>query len=230
MSNFKQFSLIVPAASDNDKYYNEIPGIFTPNKSGILRCVSSILGLNLDVFNKIYFTVLKKHVDIYDIDTLLKLQLKRLNLNNAEIVILEHSTQSQAETIVKTIEQKSIEGAVFIKDADVFFEAEVYPENGIAVYPLEELELVDPKNKSYVSVDDMQYVTNIIEKRVISHLFNAGGYCFEDVADFLISYNQNKHLEPLYLSHLIYAMLLERNLFRPIRVNNYNDWNIKWPH
>ena len=36
-------------------------------------------------------------------------------------------------------------------------------ENGVAIYPIEELEMLDPRDKSYVAVDDMYYITNIIE-------------------------------------------------------------------
>lgn len=228
MNNSRSFSLIIPAAADKSEYADRMPSIFTMDEEGIMRCVRSILGLNLEVFDRIYFTILRKHAERYDIDVLLELQLRRLGLNTkTEIVILDEPTSTQAETIAKTIERKEIEGAIFIKDADCYFRAEVYPENGVAVYPLEELELVDPRNKSYVAVDDMNYVTNIIEKRVIGHLFNAGGYCFEEVKDFLNVYGSHKQLGPVYLSHLIYALLLEANLFRPIKVSNYLDWSIK---
>ena len=188
--------------------------------------MKSILGLNLDIFDSIYFTILRKHAERYDLDVLLELQLRRLGLDKAKIVILDEPTSTQAETVAKTIEQEEIEGSIFIKDADSYFNAEIYPENGVAVYPLEKLKLVDPRNKSYVSVDDMQHITNIIEKRVVSNLFSVGGYCFENVNDFLEVYRQHKDLGQIYLSHLIYSMLLNGNLFRPIRVSAYNDWNI----
>ena len=61
----------------------------------------------------------------------------------------------------------------------------------------------------------------------MSHLFNAGGYCFENAAEFLDVFNQLKDHANLYLSHIIYYMLLERNLFRPIVVENYIDKNIQ---
>lgn len=141
-------------------------------------------------------------------------------------MLLDKPTATQAETIVRTISQEKITGSVFIKDADCFFSAEVLPENGVAVYPLEQLELVDPRHKSYVAVDDMQHITNIIEKRVVSHLFNAGGYCFEDIETFLKAYDKCASLGSIYLSHLIYAMLLDGESFRPIQVKKYNDWNI----
>ncbi len=226
MSNSKNFSLIIPAAADKAEYANLLPRIFSPDKEGVMICVKSILGLNLDKFDNIYFTILRKHTERYDIDVLLDLQLRRLGLDKAKIVILDTPTTTQAETVAKTIEQEKITGSIFIKDADSFFRAEILPENGVAVYPLEKLELVDPRNKSYVSVDDMQHITNIIEKRVVSNLFNVGGYSFENVNDFLEVYHRHKDLGSIYLSHLIYSMLLNGNLFRPIRVSDYNDWNI----
>lgn len=226
MNNLKNFSLIIPAAADKPEYANLLPRIFSPDNEGVMICVKSILGLNLESFDKIYFTILRKHAERYDINVLLDLQLRRLRLDNAKIVILDNPTTTQAESVAKTVEQEKITGSIFIKDADSFFKAEIFPENGVAVYPLEKLELVDPRNKSYVSVDDMQHITNIIEKRVVSNLFNVGGYCFENVNDFLDVYNQHKSLGAIYLSHLIYSMLLNGNIFRPIRVSDYNDWNI----
>lgn len=227
MSNSKNFSLIVPAASDKGTEAGAMPRIFSTGLDGVLMCIKSVLGLNLDAFDNIHFTIRRKHAEAFDIDSLLRLQFRRLGLGNVHIVILDEPTATQAETIVRTIEKENITGAIFVKDADCFFRAEVYPENGVAVYPLEQLELVDPRHKSYVAVDDMQHITNIIEKRVVSHLFNAGGYCFEDVAKFLKAYDKYASLGSVYLSHLIYAMLLDGELFRPIQVKDYNDWNIQ---
>lgn len=227
MSSSDNFSLIVPVAADKPEYLDRMPRVFTPDSDGTMLCVKAIKGLNLDIFDNIYFAILRKHVDLYDVDKLLELQFSRHHLDNARIVILDEPTSTQAETIVRAVRQENITGSVFIKDADGYFKAEVYPENGIAVYPLEELELVDPRHKSYVAVDDMQHITNIIEKRVVSNLFNAGGYCFENVDDFLRSYEAHAHLGHIYLSHLIYSLLLDDHTFRPIKVKGYNDWNIQ---
>lgn len=227
MNNSKNFSLIVPVAADKPEYAGLMPYLFAPDREGVMLCVRSITGLNLNAFDAIYFTILRKHAEAFDLDTLLQLQFRRLGLDKARIVILDQATATQAETIARTIESQGITGAIFIKDADAFFKAEIFPENGVAVYPLEKLPIVDPRNKSYVAVDDMQHITNIIEKRIVSHLFNAGGYCFEDTDRFLQVYYRHKDLGPIYLSHLIYSMLLDRDLFRPIQVADYNDWNIR---
>ena len=220
------FSLIIPAASNQTADKGKMPEVFSFDREGIMLCIKSILGLNLERFDKIYFTILRKHVEAFDLDILLGLQFRRLGIENAEIVILNEPTSTQAETIYKTIEEKGIKGSIFIKDSDSSFKAEIYPENGVAVFPLEKLPLVDPRNKSYVSVDDMQYITNIIEKRIVSNMFNVGGYCFEKVEDFMDIYKECKGFGKIYLSHLIYAMLLNGHQFRPIRVCEYKDYNL----
>lgn len=225
MRKLKQFSLIVPAAADKPAEENSLPHIFRLAEDGTMLCVKAILGLNLNIFDRIYFTILKKHVDRFSIDTLLGLQLKRLGIQNAEIVILESPTASQPETVYRTIEKKDIKGAIFIKDADISFSTEIFPENGVCVYPLDALELVDPRNKSYVAVDDMQHITNIIEKRIVNNLFSAGGYCFENAETYIKTFKRYKSLKPLYLSHLIYAMLLDGENFRPIDISDYIDFN-----
>ncbi len=227
MSSSNKFSLIVPIAADKPEYAGNMPYMFAPDKDGTMLCVKAIMGLNFEVFDNIYFTILRKHAEAYDIDKLLELQFRRSRLDKARIVILDTPTATQAETIAETISKENIEGAIFIKDADGYFMAEIFPENGVAVYPLEELDLVDPRNKSYVAVDDMQHITNIIEKRIVSNLFNAGGYCFENVNDFLEAYNKYKTLGHIYLSHLIYSLLLDGHTFRPIKVTEYSDWNIR---
>lgn len=226
MNSLKNFSLIVPAAADKAEYQERMPSVFMLDREGVMRCVRSILGLNLDAFDNIYFTILRKHAELYDTDTLLSLQFRRLGLEKAKIVILDEPTRTQSETIAKTVERCGITGSIFVKDADSYFRGEIYPENGVSVYPLESLELVDPRNKSYVAVDDMQHITNIIEKRIVSNLFNAGGYCFENVDDFMKVYRNHTHLGHIYLSHLIYSLLLDGHLFRPIKVTDYQDWNI----
>ena len=83
--------------------------------------------------------------------------------------------------------------------------------------------MVNPQHKSYVAVDDMLYITNTIEKRVIDHYFNAGGYCFEDAETFVSYYQRFAGQKGLYLSHIVYAMLLDGHIFRPFIAEDYKD-------
>lgn len=230
MSNLKKYNLIVPVAADSKEGSNTMPYVFGVDCYGIMLCLKAITGINYKDFDNIYFTLLRKHVEAFNVDSILRLQFKRLGIDKADIVILDEPTVSQPETVAKTIEAKGLGGSIFIKDADNFFNATIYPENGVAVFPLENLEIVDPRNKSYVAVDDMQYVTNIIEKRIISNLFSAGGYSFANCETFMNIFNKYKHLGNLYLSHLIYALLLEGENFRPIKVTDYVDFSLNINH
>lgn len=220
------FSLIVPAAANKPEHENNIPTVFRLSEKGIPLCVAAAQCLDVKIFTSMYFTILKQHDELYGISERLKLQFKLLGWMNAKVVVLDQPTTSQAETIYETIRREHIEGAFFIKDADCTFDAEIYPQNGITVYPLEKLSMVNPQHKSYVAVDDMLYITNTIEKRVIDHYFNAGGYCFEDAETFGSYYERFAGMHGLYLSHIVYAMLLDGHIFRPFIAENYKDWEL----
>lgn len=220
-----KFSLIIPIAAYRSEYEKTIPYVFSLNKDGYSLCVEAARRLDVSKFDAVYFTTLKEYDNKYCVSDFLRLQFKRLKWSNAKVVLLEDRTSSQPETIYETIKSENITGSIYIKDADCSFVSEVNPQNLIATYQLEKLQWVDPQNKSYVDVDDGYYVTNIIEKRIISHNFCAGGYSFENVDDFTHYYDMLKDEQGLYLSHIIYAMLLDRHIFRPEYVNDYNDFS-----
>ena len=92
------FSLIVPVASDKYEYENKIPDVFLFDKEGIPFCIKSILGLELNKFDCIYFTILKSHDEKYCLKELLKLQFMRLGIVNANVIVLDNPTKSQSET------------------------------------------------------------------------------------------------------------------------------------
>ncbi len=218
-------SLIVPIAADSVEYETTMPYVFSLTKEGLMLCVSAILGLNLDGFDKIYFTILKKHSERYLLKDMFDIQFRRLGLEGkASVVELESVTANQPETIYQTVVKADISGAIFIKDADSYFTAEIMPENLVCTYPLDSLESINPQNKSYVNVDDMYYITNIIEKRIIGSDFCSGGYSFERASDFVTYYELNRDYSPLYMSHIIYSALLDGKSFRPVKVEGYKDW------
>lgn len=221
-------NLIVPIAADKAEYEDKMPYLFNLGDDGIMLCIKAILGLNLNSFNNIYFTVLNKHNKLYLLEDLFKLQFRRVGIESkSEVVILNESTKNQLETIARTIELNDIHGSFMIKDADNYFECEIIPENSVTVFPLDALSSVNPKDKSYVAVDDSYYITNIIEKKIISRYFCAGGYIFEDVKSFLNLYEELKDENKLFLSHIIYKDLLEGAVYRPVMVKNYKDWGTK---
>lgn len=223
----KTNNLIVPIAADKPEYEHTLPHVFETDEQGTMLCVKSIFGLNLDDFENIWFTILRKHDEKYGIARSLESQFARLGINNAKVAILDAPTKDQAETVFQTIQLLQLSGSMFVKDADSYFEAEIYPSNSIAVFPIEELDILEPKNKSYVTIDESYYITNIIEKRVVGHHISVGGYAFESSELFCEYYNKLRPIGRLYLSHIIYSMLLGKISFRPLLVEGYQDWGTK---
>lgn len=220
------FNLIVPIASYKGEYLNSLPLVFVKDEEGLIPCIRAVQALDYSRFDHIYFTILRTLDNQHDLSALLQEQFNRIGLMQAEIVVLEEPTISQPDTIYQTIQKAQIQGTIFIKDADCSFSGEILPQNGVVIYPLESLPWVNPQNKSYVAVDDNFYVTNIIEKKIISHYFLAGGYCFEDADLFCQYYQRYKGQKGLYLSHIIYAMLLDKHLFRPVVATEYVDFEM----
>lgn len=221
------FNLIVPIASYKCEYLNSLPLVFVKDEEGLIPCIKAVQALDYSRFDHIYFTILRTLDNQHNLSALLQEQFNRIGLSRAEIVVLEEPTVSQPDTIYQTIQQAHIQGAIFIKDADCSFSGEILPQNGVVIYPLESLPWVNPQNKSYVAVDDNFYVTNIIEKKIISHYFLAGGYCFEDAELYCRYYLPFAEQKGLYLSHIIYSMLLEKHLFRPILATQYTDFEMQ---
>lgn len=221
-------TLIMPIAANKPEYVHRIPHMFLMDEDGTLLCIKALKSSNLRKYDHIYITILRSLEERYRISEILKLQFKIQGIKNADIVILENPTTSQPDTIYQTIRKMNIKGRIFIKDADCSFIGDDTDENSIVIYPLEQLDWVNPKNKSYVNVDDMYYITNVIEKRIVSHYFTAGGYCFED-ADIYCNYYERFAGHPnLYLSHIIYSMLLDKYSFRPIIAKEYKDFESKY--
>lgn len=227
-SSYEARSLVMPIAANKPEYATRLPRVFLIAEDGVMHCIRALKSLDLSQFNHIYITILRHLDEQYALTERLQLQFRINGITNAEIVVLDEPTRSEPETIYQTILQKHIQGPIFIKDADCSFTGEDTTGNAIAIHPLEQLDWVNPKNKSYVAVDDMYYITNIIEKRIVSHYFTAGGYSFSSAATYCHYYEYLQEQQGLYLSHIIYCMLLEGHTFRPVLTKEYEDFEFRF--
>ena len=138
-------TLIVPIAANNPEYAHKLPKPFRQDDEGTMLCVKAITGLPLDGIKDIYFVILQEHDERFMISEQLLMQFRKHNLDHAHVTVLDRPTLSQAETVARAIDLNGIEGIVFIKDADCYFKTdEILPQNGVAIYPLENLPIVDP--------------------------------------------------------------------------------------
>lgn len=230
----EEYTLIVPMVSV--KYKDTVPLEFKyDNNTGQINCIKALEGIDLSMFTKIYFVMLYEHELKYHIAEKITVARKfNKKLLDTEVIFkfLDIPTSSQTETIYNTIIEYNIKGPIFIKDADNTCACEGQIKgNTVLVYPLENTPIVDPQHKSYVNVDDQNFVVNIIEKRVVSNLFNCGGYSFTDAALFKTAYEALLGYEDIanhmYISHIIYWLILNKKVkFRPVEATYYEDFEI----
>jgi hypothetical protein len=82
-------------------------------------------------------------------------------------------------------------------------------------------------NKSYVSINHLDLISTIVEKQVISPNFCCGLYSFRDASQFIRTHNALRNFnkqEEIYISHIIYRLLLEGEKFKIRRAENFVDW------
>ena len=172
-------------------------------------------------------TLLREHEIRFDATAGLAVAFGR----RIETCILEEPTSSQSETIAKTLLATRLNEPFLVKDSDGSFATTKWNDetNFVCVSSLNRSELINPRNKSYVVVDDEGEITAIREKVVISDLFNVGGYFFRSPQQFLGYYEQLTRNPPndsgeLYLSNVIDAMLTDAVPFSTQLVDDYRDW------
>lgn len=221
-------TLIIPMAGQSSRFPNLKPKwMLTHPKYGNFMVIESIRGLNLSIFDKIYFVCLKEHEDKYNFSEGLLDQCHQLNIfEKSEILYLNDRTNSQSETVASVIIQKNIEGFIFIKDSDNYFETNIEEnKNQVCYFDLNDAENINAKNKSYIVLENKNYITNIVEKKVISSTFSVGGYGFQNASEFLHHYKQIHHMSgECYISNVIFQMIINDVSFTGTKTSNFKDW------
>lgn len=218
------FTLILPVAGRSSRFPNMRPKWLLTMPDGKLMIEKSIENINLDVFDRVVVVCLKEHLEKYTSeDMVLESFVKSCGVK-PDLVILEEPTSSQSDTIYQAIKQGNIEGSIFIKDCDNLFTCSPEPINSVATIDLNDIELVDAKNKSYVEVDSLDVISNIVEKEVISNFFCCGGYSFRSANDFCQTYESISSESEVYISHVIYKMLMSNEEFVRKTATDYLDW------
>ena len=223
----KKKILIVPAASYKDIYEMFIPEIFMLTSVGHMKIIHNLFGMPLNEFDKIYITINSVIDEKYHIKKMLEAQLPDLNvdLNMIDIVVIDE-TSNVVETILETLKYVTeTDCGIFIKDADGYFNIpDLNNENTVYTYMLEDVMQINPAGKSYVSTTSDDIILNIIEKRVISSEFCAGGYYFDDIKRFKKLCENLVEYDKLYLSNVIYYDILHNDeMYRSEQVLMFNE-------
>jgi len=218
-------SLIIPAAGSSSRFPNMRPKWMLTHPNGSLMINEAISGLKLSSVSKIYVTVLKDHIKAHTtLDKLVQSFHDMGIKKDIKPVVLDSATQSQPETVYQTLKKEKISGAIFIKDTDNFFVHDIKEENAVTVCDLNDLGLINASNKSYVTFNENQIIDNIVEKKIISSFFCTGGYSFKDADTFCRYFEALENTSSLYISHIIFNMLLDNHFFKAAEIKNLEDW------
>jgi len=193
--------------------------------TGNLMCVESILGLNLDKFEKIYFTYLQEHDDLYNVTEALNRCLSKNSLLEKSEYLIIDGSESQSETVYKTIKAKHLKGSIMIKDSDGYFKVEIESDDNQVIYlSLNEVDEIVPVSKSYIQTNKDGNVTKIVEKKVISENFCCG-YGFKSATEFCRYYEQAfDYTTECYISDVIHKMLDSGEKFVSKKATEFIDW------
>ncbi len=170
--------LIVPAAGKSSRFPDMRPKWMLTHPNGNLMIVQSISGLNLKKYSRVIITILKEHEKQYHIRKGLEEQLQRNFPGISFTVCMIDPTNNQCETIQRTLEILSIDESFAVKDCDNYFSCSFTDQNAICYSNLDEFDLVNAANKSYIQINEHNIATNIVEKQIISTSFCVGLYSF----------------------------------------------------
>ena len=217
-------TLLLPVAGRSSRFAGTRPKWMLTMPDGRLMIEQSVEGLSLASFDRVIVVALAEHVEKYTSLARLCALLKKSICEHVEILLLDEATASQVETIAVALEKARVVGEFFVKDCDNSFEVDYAGGNVVAVVDLHSVVKVNAANKSYVQTDPLGLVKNIVEKHVISNFFCCGGYGFASVDVFLAHWSRLKTHENLYLSHVIFSMIMEGVEFQTVTAQAYCDW------
>jgi hypothetical protein len=218
-------NIILPVAGKSSRFPNLRPKWLLTNPNGNLMIVDSILGMGLQNITSLNLIYLKEHEEKFSFKQGLLKNLKQYNLDTKiNFIELETETAHQVETVRLGLEHIADDISFLIKDSDNSFKINVTSteHNFVSYCKLDQLKSTDVASKSYLELDSMNVINNIVEKKVISDKFCCGAYFFKSSHEFLKF--SNIQSSNLFVSDVVFNMLLNKETFVGIECTEYEDW------
>ena len=224
-------NIILPVAGKSSRFPNVRPKWLLTNPNGNFMIVDSILGMELKTIESLNLIYLKEHEEKFNFKKGLLENLKKYNLDSlVNFIELEKETQHQVETIELGLRAINKDISFIIKDCDNSFKVNVtsLDNNFVSYCNLSNLKGSDVASKSYLQLDNMGIIANIVEKKVISDKFCCGGYYFKSSNEFLEYSNIDSSNN--FVSDVVFNMILNGKTFVGMECSDYEDWGtiIEW--
>lgn len=222
-------NLIIPCCGRN--FLNGKPKYLNEHPDGQLLAIKTFQELNISVFDKVYYVILREDVERYNAISKISEAISLQNIDY-KVIMLDERTDGPAETVYRAIVEEKITGEIVIKDLDnMLGTVETVSGNFVAGLNLIEYEkdVYDLRKKSFVILNEQNIVLDIVEKRLCSDVISAGLYGFENADDFIFSYeklqDKNYGIRHLYVSHVIsYLIGFLQQSFNFVGVSKFESW------
>jgi len=216
--------LILPVSGQSLRYPGLRPKWMLNHPNGNLMLVESFSGIDLANIETIVVICLKQHYDKYGVKSMLERQFQKINIKDKLKIVVIDSSKSQPHTVYQGIKSLNITGPILIKDSDNYFIYKPQMDNSICYLRLAKARIRTAANKSYIMMNESGSIINIAEKHIISDTFCVGGYSFAEASKFNLAYEKIEQHENLYVSHIIYKMILDNISFKGFEVKGFLDW------
>lgn len=224
--------LIIPCAGLSSRYPSSKPKwlLTLPNNNIVL--VNLIKNYSYIRPKKIFIAILKIHENKYNATKLVLSQVDDKLKNKIHFIIINKLTLGPADTIYKVLLKTKINGKIFIKDCDSWYDLNTKLPNGnfVSVGDLRnEKHIKRISEKSFVSLNKHKKIISIIEKKITSNYFSAGMYAFESSYDYIKFFKEVKKIiiNEIFLSHVIMHMILKGEHFEIELVKSIIDLGTK---
>ena len=214
--------IILPAAGLSTRFPNMRPKYTLTDYKGQMmfeRAIQYYVGK----YN-VTIGILREHENKYNISKYIQDTYDKL----VNIVVLEERTSGPADTVYQILKKANIsdDKEFFIKDCDSFFDHIPTEGNYVCVSSIADHEVLKRlASKSFVISNDQGIINNIIEKKVVSDKFCVGGYKFDKVGLYKLTFEKlkSKNVKEIFVSHIIQDCLHNNHIFTEKQITNYID-------
>jgi len=223
--------VIIPAAGKSSRYNGDKPKWLRTHPDGRL-----MIDHAFDTFSEIecdkYIITTTELNDEFNIETILKDAYPQLT----KLLLIDRHTNSSVDTIlegISMIDELSYDRPIFIKDTDNYVKIDwsgVDMNTSFTVgYDLKNGNVDNVTNKSYIIYNDMGYVTDFVEKQVVSDTIGVGTHYIKTLSEFmssaveLTSIRDNYSTE-IYMSHLVSLSIYKGHNYKIVHTTSYEDY------
>lgn len=225
-------TLIIPAAGLSTRYALSRPKFLLQHPNGLTMLSAGLLGLGNYDFDEVIIVSLSRYFKDISVESLSE-EVSTVLSCPVKFVLLEEPTASMVDSIAVGIETMSLDGPIVVKDSDnlvALDSNEFFGKNFLAYAELEKFTSVRVNNKSFVEIDSQGFISNIVEKRVISAEINSGLIGFKNASDFLRAMKKVSGAREKYVSDIVRYLLGDGEIFWGQSASDYIDWGtiVEW--